>query len=197
MKQERSQPKGWPGKIGVLDELQIISCKRLTTVRRFAWLCFLLGLPRVPSTVDLCLQCLQASLLSRHNISLTEVSFVASHNTHIPLLRRNNEDMTRWGCFEECRIFRQSETSLAITESGNNPARIPAPAVDDREQQSMIPDVFFHKVLQDMHQRMDSLATDIGTLNVELNKSRQASKHPSSWSQTKKSSSCRSKAVKK
>jgi hypothetical protein len=39
--------------------------------------------------------------------------------------------------------------------------------------------------------------TAIGTLNVELNNSRQASQYPSSWSQAKKSSSSRSKDVKK
>jgi hypothetical protein len=73
-------PKGWPGKLGVLDELQIISSKRLTTVRRFAWLCFLLGPPGVLNVVDFSLQS-QTSLLSRRSISLTEVSFVASLNT--------------------------------------------------------------------------------------------------------------------
>jgi hypothetical protein len=52
-------------------------------------------------------------------------------------------------------------------------------------------------MMQDMQQRMDSMATAIGTLNVELNNSRQASQYPSSWSQAKKSSSSRSKAVKK
>jgi hypothetical protein len=41
------------------------------------------------------------------------------------------------------------------------------------------------------------MATAIGTLNVELNNSRQASQYPSSWSQAKNSSSSRSKAVKK
>jgi Ca2+-dependent lipid-binding protein len=48
-----------------------------------------------------------------------------------------------------------------------------------------------------MQQRIDSMATAIGTLNVELNNSLQASQYPSSWSQAKKSSSSRLKAVKK
>jgi hypothetical protein len=38
MKHERSRPKGVAGKVDVLDELQIIPCKRLTTVRRYGWL---------------------------------------------------------------------------------------------------------------------------------------------------------------
>jgi hypothetical protein len=38
MKHERSRPKGVGGKVDVLDELQIILCKRLTTVRRYGWL---------------------------------------------------------------------------------------------------------------------------------------------------------------
>jgi hypothetical protein len=38
MKHERSRSKGVTGKIVVLDELQIISCKRLSTVRRYGWL---------------------------------------------------------------------------------------------------------------------------------------------------------------
>jgi hypothetical protein len=38
MKRERSRPKGMAGKVHVLDELQIISCKRLTSVRRCGWL---------------------------------------------------------------------------------------------------------------------------------------------------------------
>jgi hypothetical protein len=38
MKHERSRPKGVAGKVDVLDELQIISCKRLKTVRRYGWL---------------------------------------------------------------------------------------------------------------------------------------------------------------
>jgi hypothetical protein len=70
-------------------------------------------------------------------------------------------------------------------------------AVDEREQQDITPDVFFHTMMQDMQQRMDSMDTAIGTLNVELNNSRQASQYPSSWSQAKNSSSSRSKAVKK
>jgi hypothetical protein len=52
-------------------------------------------------------------------------------------------------------------------------------------------------MMQDMQQRMDSMATAIGTLNVELKNSRQASQYPFSWSQAKKSSSSRSNAVKK
>jgi Ca2+-dependent lipid-binding protein len=52
-------------------------------------------------------------------------------------------------------------------------------------------------MMQDMQQRMDSMATAIGTLNVKLNNSRQASQYPSSWSQANKSSSSRSKAVNK
>jgi hypothetical protein len=75
--------------------------------------------------------------------------------------------------------------------------RIPVPAIDEREQQSTTPDVSFHTMMQDMQQRIDSIATAIGTLNVELNISRQASQSPSSWSQAKNSSSSWSKAVKK
>jgi hypothetical protein len=44
---------------------------------------------------------------------------------------------------------------------------------------------------------MDSMATAIVTLNVDLNNNRQASQYPSFTSQAKKSSSSRSKAVKK
>jgi hypothetical protein len=51
--------------------------------------------------------------------------------------------------------------------------------------------------MQDIQQRMDSMATAIGTLNLELNNSRQAFQCPFSWSQAKKSSASRSKAVKK
>jgi hypothetical protein len=40
-------PKRWPRKPGILDELQMILCKRLTTVRIFVSLCFLLGSPHV------------------------------------------------------------------------------------------------------------------------------------------------------
>jgi hypothetical protein len=35
IKHEISRPKRVAGKVDVLDELQIISCKRLTTVRRY------------------------------------------------------------------------------------------------------------------------------------------------------------------
>jgi hypothetical protein len=91
----------------------------------------------------------------------------------------------------------QGGTSSAVTESGKNPVRIPVPAVDEREQQDITPDVSFLTMMQDMQQRMDSMATAIGTLNVELNNSRQASQYPSSWSQAKESSSSRSKPVKK
>jgi hypothetical protein len=38
MKHERSRPNGVAEKVDVLDELQIISSKRLTTVRRYGWL---------------------------------------------------------------------------------------------------------------------------------------------------------------
>jgi hypothetical protein len=38
IKNEISRSKGVAGKVDVLDELQIISCKRLTTVRRLGWL---------------------------------------------------------------------------------------------------------------------------------------------------------------
>jgi hypothetical protein len=93
--------------------------------------------------------------------------------------------------------YSQGGTSSAVTESAKNPVRIPVPAVDKREQQAIIPDVSFHTMMQDLQQRMDSMATAIGTLNVELNNSRQASQYPSSWSQSKKSSSSRSNAVKK
>jgi hypothetical protein len=51
-------------------------------------------------------------------------------------------------------------------------------------------------MMQDMQQRMDSMATAIGTLNMELNNSRQASQYPPFWSQAKQSSSSRSKAAK-
>jgi hypothetical protein len=85
-------------------------------------------------------------------------------------------------------------TSSALAESGKNPVRIPVTSDDEREQQDTTPDISFHTMMQDMQQRMDSMATAIGTLNVELNNSRQASQSPSSWSQAKKSSSSRSKA---
>jgi hypothetical protein len=52
-------------------------------------------------------------------------------------------------------------------------------------------------MMQDMQQRMDSMASAIATMNVELNNSRQESQYPSSWSQANKSSSSRSKAVMK
>jgi hypothetical protein len=91
----------------------------------------------------------------------------------------------------------QGGTSSAVTESAKLPVRILVPAVYEREQQDITPDVSFHTMMQDMQQRMDSMATAIGTLHVELNNSRQASQYPSSWSQAKKSSSSRSKAVKK
>jgi hypothetical protein len=42
MKQETLRSKGVARRLGVLDEFQIISFKRLTTVRRFAWPCYLL-----------------------------------------------------------------------------------------------------------------------------------------------------------
>jgi hypothetical protein len=77
------------------------------------------------------------------------------------------------------------------------PVRVPVQAVDEREQQAITPDGSFHKMMQDMQQRMYSMATAIGTLNVELDNSRQASQYPSSWPQTKKSLSSLSKAVKK
>jgi aspartyl-tRNA synthetase len=93
--------------------------------------------------------------------------------------------------------FSQGGTSSALTESGKNPVRIPVPAVDEREQQATTPDVSFHTMMQDMQQRIDSMATAIEILHVELNNSLQASQFPSSWSQAKKSSSGRSKAVKK
>jgi hypothetical protein len=38
MKHEISRDKGMAGKVDVLDELQVISCKGLTTVRRYGWL---------------------------------------------------------------------------------------------------------------------------------------------------------------
>jgi hypothetical protein len=38
MKHERSRSIGVAGKVDVLDEIQIISRKRLTTVRRYGWL---------------------------------------------------------------------------------------------------------------------------------------------------------------
>jgi hypothetical protein len=91
----------------------------------------------------------------------------------------------------------QGGTSSAVTESANNPVLISVPAVDEREQQAITPDVSFHTMMSDMQQRMDSMATAIGTLNVELNNSRQASQYPFSWSQAKNLSSSRSKAVKK
>jgi hypothetical protein len=54
--------------------------QRLTTVRRFGWLCFLLESPSVLTTVMLYLQYLQTpALVSQHSISVTAVSFVASH----------------------------------------------------------------------------------------------------------------------
>jgi hypothetical protein len=91
----------------------------------------------------------------------------------------------------------QGGTSSAVTESGNNPVRIPVTAIDEREQEAITPDVYFHTMMQDIQQRMDSMASAIGTLNVELNNSRQESQYPSSWLQDKNPSSSRSKAVKK
>jgi hypothetical protein len=91
----------------------------------------------------------------------------------------------------------QCGTSSAVTESQKNPVRIPAPAVDERQQQAMTPDVSFHTMMQDIQQRLDSMDTAIGTLNVELNNNRQASQYSSSWSQAKKSSSSWSKKMKK
>jgi hypothetical protein len=38
MKHERSRSKGVAGNVDVLDELQIISCRRLWTVWRYGWL---------------------------------------------------------------------------------------------------------------------------------------------------------------
>jgi hypothetical protein len=38
MKHERSRPKGVAGKVDVVEELQIISCKRLATGRIYGWL---------------------------------------------------------------------------------------------------------------------------------------------------------------
>jgi hypothetical protein len=38
MKHTRARPKGVAGKADVLGELKIISCKRMTTVRRYGWL---------------------------------------------------------------------------------------------------------------------------------------------------------------
>jgi hypothetical protein len=47
----------------------------------------------------------------------------------------------------------QGVTSSAVTESGKKPVRIPVPAVDEREQQDITPDVSFHTMMQDMQQR--------------------------------------------
>jgi Ca2+-dependent lipid-binding protein len=91
----------------------------------------------------------------------------------------------------------QGGTSSAGTVSGKNPVRNPVTAVDELEQKAITPDVSFHTMMQDMQQRMDPMDTAIGTLNVELNNSRQASQPPSSWSQAKNSSSSWSNAVKK
>jgi hypothetical protein len=85
----------------------------------------------------------------------------------------------------------QGGTSLVVTETGSKPVRISVPTVYEREQQDITPNVSFHTMMQDMQQRMDSMATAIGTLNVELNNSRQASQYPSSWSQARKSSPSR------
>jgi hypothetical protein len=117
--------------------------------------------------------------------------------SHIPLLRRNIADKTRCSCLEEGAGSSQGGTPSALTESGKNPVRIPVPVVDEREQQAITPDVSFQTMMQDMQQRMDSMATAIGTPNVELKSSCLASQYPYSWSQTKIPSSSRSKAVKK
>jgi hypothetical protein len=52
----------------------------------------------------------------------------------------------------------QGETSSAITEPGKKPVRIPVPAVDEREQQAITPDVSFHTMMQDIQKRIDSMA---------------------------------------
>jgi hypothetical protein len=62
----------------------------------------------------------------------------------------------------------QGGTSSDATESEKNHVRISVPAVSEREQQAITPDVPFHTMMRDMQQRMDSMATVIGTLNVEL-----------------------------
>jgi hypothetical protein len=38
MRHEYRGPAEWAGKAGVLDDRQMISCKRMTSVRRYAWL---------------------------------------------------------------------------------------------------------------------------------------------------------------
>jgi hypothetical protein len=71
--------KGWPGKADVLDDLQKISCQWLTTVRRYTWLWFLLGSPRVltysiPEVPTNCLQCLQTPACCQGTTYLSQVS---------------------------------------------------------------------------------------------------------------------------
>jgi hypothetical protein len=58
----------------------------------------------------------------------------------------------------------QDGFSSAVTESGKNPMRIPVPAVDERGQKDITPDVSFHTMMQDMQHRMDSMATVIDIL---------------------------------
>jgi hypothetical protein len=66
MKHERSLPKEMAGKIDVLNELQIISCKRLTTAKRYGWLSLVLGSPHVLKSAYR-----PSALLSLHNVSIT------------------------------------------------------------------------------------------------------------------------------
>jgi hypothetical protein len=56
----------------------------------------------------------------------------------------------------------QGGNSSAVTESGKSPVRIPVSAVDEQEQQAITTYVSFHMMMQDMQQRMDSMATTIG-----------------------------------
>jgi hypothetical protein len=80
----------------------MLSYKRLTTVRRYPWLCLLLGSPRVLKMLTNYLLTVTTgppALLSRHSISNSEVSFVASHNIMLahPLgVMACQEDLVVW-----------------------------------------------------------------------------------------------------
>jgi hypothetical protein len=73
------------GKVDVLDELQIISCKRLTTVRRYGWLCLVLGSPHVLKSAYR-----PSALLSRHNISITIAPKKRQHHNIAPQKRQHH-----------------------------------------------------------------------------------------------------------
>jgi hypothetical protein len=91
----------------------------------------------------------------------------------------------------------QGGNTSAIVASGKDHVPSPHPAVDEIEQQVVPPEVSFHEVMQGIQQRMNSMDTEIGTLNVYFKYSPQASQPPSTQSRPKKSSPSRSKAANK